>query len=168
MMPCNLFLKLGLEDLRPTRMALQLADHSVRRPRGVVEDVLVKVDKFIIPLDFVILDVDDDVEVPLILGRPFLTTFGALIDVKESKMTLSVGDEKVVFTLPEAMENTLGDDDALYFTDKIDLIISDCVHEVLALNSLDEYLEESEINEIKDKTPFTPPTHQMNQREVKS
>ena len=67
-MPYKLFLKLGLEDLRPTRMTLQLADRSMRKPRGVVEDVLTKVDKLIIPVDFVILDVDDDVEVPLILG----------------------------------------------------------------------------------------------------
>ncbi|XP_039131793.1 uncharacterized protein LOC120268456 [Dioscorea cayenensis subsp. rotundata] len=110
-MPYNLFLKLGLEDLRPTRMTLQLADRSVRRPRGVVEDVLVRVDKLIIPVHFVILDVDDDVDVPLILGRPFLNTSGALIDVKGGKMTLRVGDEQVVFTFPEAMKNTLDHDD---------------------------------------------------------
>ncbi|XP_039135746.1 uncharacterized protein LOC120273170 [Dioscorea cayenensis subsp. rotundata] len=105
-MPYNLFLKLGLENLRPTRMTLQLADRSVRRPRAVVEDVLVRVDKLIIPVDFMILDVDDDVEVPLILGHPFLNTSGALIDVKEGKMTLRVRDEQVVFTLPEAMKHT--------------------------------------------------------------
>ncbi|XP_039123411.1 uncharacterized protein LOC120260031 [Dioscorea cayenensis subsp. rotundata] len=126
-MPYNLFLKLGLEGLRPTRMTLQLADRSVRRPRGVVEDVLVRVNKLIIPVDFVILDVGDDVEVPLILGRPFLNTLGALIDVQEGKMTLRVGDEQVVFTLPEGMKHTLDHDDKLYFTDTTDEIISDCV-----------------------------------------
>ncbi|XP_039145572.1 uncharacterized protein LOC120282792 [Dioscorea cayenensis subsp. rotundata] len=67
-MPYKLFLKLGLEDMRPTRMTIQLADWSIKKPRGVVEDVLVRVDKLIIPVDFVILDMDDDVEVPLILG----------------------------------------------------------------------------------------------------
>ncbi|XP_039146805.1 uncharacterized protein LOC120284046 [Dioscorea cayenensis subsp. rotundata] len=80
-------------------MTLQVADSSVRRPRGVVEDVLVRVDKLIIPVDFVILDVDDDVDVPLIFGRPFLNTSGALIDVKGDQMTLRVGDEQEVLAL---------------------------------------------------------------------
>ena len=74
--PYKLSLKLGLEDLRPTRMTLQLADRSVRKLRRIVEDVLVRVDKLIIPVDFVMLDIDDNVEVPLILGRSFLNTSG--------------------------------------------------------------------------------------------
>lgn len=57
-------MKLGLEDLRPIRMTMQLVDHSVWKPRGNIEDVLVRVDKLIIPVDFVIFDVDDEVEVP--------------------------------------------------------------------------------------------------------
>ena len=165
-MPYKLFLKLGLEDLRPTRMTLQLADRSVRKPRGVVEDVLIKVDKLIIPVDFVILDVDDDVEVPLILGRPFLNTSGALIDVRGGKMTLRVGEEQVVFSLPAAMKHTLDHDDAYYFTDTTDLIISDCVQEVLALNPLDEYLEDIEVEETEERNPPPPPSHQVSQREV--
>ncbi|XP_039119937.1 uncharacterized protein LOC120256292 [Dioscorea cayenensis subsp. rotundata] len=62
-------------------MTLQLADRSVRPPKGIIEDVLVKVDKYIFPPDFVVLDVDEDVEVLLILGRPFLRTSKALIDM---------------------------------------------------------------------------------------
>ncbi|XP_039115823.1 uncharacterized protein LOC120251350 [Dioscorea cayenensis subsp. rotundata] len=114
-MPYKLFLKLGLEDMRPTRMTIQLADHSIKKPRGVVEDVLVRVDKLIIPVDFIILDVDDDVEVPLILGRPFLNTAGALIDVKGGKMTLRVGDEEVILTLPVTMKHNLDHDDPSTF-----------------------------------------------------
>ncbi|XP_039115827.1 uncharacterized protein LOC120251354 [Dioscorea cayenensis subsp. rotundata] len=140
-MPYKLFLKLGLEDMRPTRMTIQLADCSIKKPRGVVKDVLVRVDKLIIPVDFVILDVDDDVEVPLILGRPFFNTASALIDVKGGKMTLRVGDEEVILTLPAAMKHTLDHDDPLYFTDETDMIITDCVQEVLAINPLDEFLE---------------------------
>jgi len=71
-MPYTLFQKLRLGEPRPTRMTLQLADRSVRHPRGIIEDILVKVDKYIFPADFVVLDVDEDVKVPLILGRPFL------------------------------------------------------------------------------------------------
>ncbi|XP_039135705.1 uncharacterized protein LOC120273124 [Dioscorea cayenensis subsp. rotundata] len=72
-MPYKLFLKLGFEDMRPIRMTIQLADRSIKKPHGVVEDVLVRIDKFIIPVDFVILNVDDDIEVPLISGDHFLT-----------------------------------------------------------------------------------------------
>ncbi|XP_039134166.1 uncharacterized protein LOC120271544 [Dioscorea cayenensis subsp. rotundata] len=160
--PYTLFLKLGLDDLKPTRMRLQLADHSIRKPRGVVEDVLVKVDKLIIPVDFVILDVDADVEVPLILGRPFLNTAGALIDVKGGKMTLRVGDEKVVFTLLEAMRQTLDHDDPLFFTDATDMVISDCVHEVLALNPLEEYLGTLDDKEDRMKTCIPTPREHVN------
>ncbi|XP_039119845.1 uncharacterized protein LOC120256148 [Dioscorea cayenensis subsp. rotundata] len=139
-MPYTLFLKLRLDDLKPMRMTLQLADHFVRKPRGVVEDVLVKIDKLIIPVDFVILDVDADVEVPFILRQPFLNTARALIDVKGGKMTLRVGDEKVVFTFLEAMIQNLNHDDPLYFIDATDMVIYDRVQEILALNPLEEYL----------------------------
>ena len=60
-------------------MTLQLADQSIKRPRGVVEDVLVKVGKFYFPVDFVMLEMEEDMEIPLILGQPFLATVGALI-----------------------------------------------------------------------------------------
>ncbi|XP_039118011.1 uncharacterized protein LOC120253862 [Dioscorea cayenensis subsp. rotundata] len=156
-MPYKLFLKLGLENLRPTRMMVQLADRSIRKPKGVVEDVLVKVDKLIILVDFVILDVDDDVDVPLILGRPFLNTSSALIDVKGGRMILRVGEEKVIYTLREAMRQTLDHDDPLYFTDETDMVISDCMQEVLAMNPLDEYLEEVDNKEDKMKVPVSPP-----------
>ena len=63
-------------------MSLQLADRSITYPRAIVEDVLVKVDKFIFPVDFIILDMEEDHEVPLILERPFLATGRAMIDVQ--------------------------------------------------------------------------------------
>ncbi|XP_075498035.1 uncharacterized protein LOC142536422 [Primulina tabacum] len=74
LMPLSVFSKLGLGEPKPTRMSLQLADRSVKYSRGVIEDVLVKVDKFIFPEDFVVLDMEEDVEMPLIFGRPFLAT----------------------------------------------------------------------------------------------
>ncbi|KAL5548145.1 hypothetical protein UlMin_003376 [Ulmus minor] len=66
--------KLGLGEVKPTTVTLQLADRSIKHPRGIIEDVLVKVDKFIFPADFIVLDMEEDREVPLILGRPFLAT----------------------------------------------------------------------------------------------
>ena len=59
---------MGLGEVKPTTISLQLADRSIKYPRGVIEDVLVKVDKFIFPADFIVLDMDEDEEIPLILG----------------------------------------------------------------------------------------------------
>ncbi|KAK5842351.1 hypothetical protein PVK06_004692 [Gossypium arboreum] len=69
--PYKMFKQLGLREPKPTRMSIQLVDRSVKYPRGIIEDVLVKVDKFIFPVDFVVLDMDEDVEVPLTLGPVF-------------------------------------------------------------------------------------------------
>ncbi|XP_010244115.1 PREDICTED: uncharacterized protein LOC104588021 [Nelumbo nucifera] len=68
LMPYSIFKKLGLGEPQPTRVALQLADKSIKHPRGIIEDVLVKVDKFIFPMDFIVLDMEEDVDVPLILS----------------------------------------------------------------------------------------------------
>lgn len=67
--------------MRPTTITLQLADRSIFYPQGKIEDVLVKVDKFIFPADFIIMDFDADEETPILLGRPFLATGRTLIDV---------------------------------------------------------------------------------------
>ncbi|GJR50198.1 reverse transcriptase domain-containing protein [Tanacetum coccineum] len=80
-MPLSVWKKLSLPELTPTRMTLELADRSVAHPKGVAEDVFVKVGKFYFPADFVVVDYDVDPRVPLILGRPFLRTARALIDV---------------------------------------------------------------------------------------
>ena len=74
-----------------------MADRSIAKPWGVIEGVFVKVDKFIYPVDFVVLDIGDDNEIPLILGRPFLATGRALIDVKAGCLTLQVDNEEVHF-----------------------------------------------------------------------
>ena len=73
---------MGLGELKPTSVSLQLVNRSVKYPRGVIEDVLVKVKKLYFPADFIVLDMEEDREVPLILGRPFLATGNALIDMQ--------------------------------------------------------------------------------------
>ncbi|XP_063948037.1 uncharacterized protein LOC135152134 [Daucus carota subsp. sativus] len=78
--------------LKPTNMSLQLADRSITYPRGIVEDVLVKVDNPIFPADFVILDFEEDKKIPIILGRPFLATGRTLIDVQKGELTMRVQD----------------------------------------------------------------------------
>ncbi|XP_022897634.1 uncharacterized protein LOC111411325 [Olea europaea var. sylvestris] len=74
LMPLSIFEKLGMGEAKATTVSLQLADRSIKYPRGVVEDVLVRVDKFIFPTDFIILDMEADNDIPIILGRPFLAT----------------------------------------------------------------------------------------------
>ncbi|XP_070010628.1 uncharacterized protein [Nicotiana sylvestris] len=80
-----------------------MADQSMKRPLGIIDDVLVRVNKFILPADFVILDCEVDFEVPIILGRPFLATGKELVDVEASELTFRVGDEKVVFHVCKSM-----------------------------------------------------------------
>ncbi|KAI3771178.1 hypothetical protein L6452_02337 [Arctium lappa] len=107
LMPLSIFRRLGLGEVQPTNITLQLADRSIKYPYGLIEDVLVKVDKFYFPVDFVVLDMDEDKEIPLILGRPFLATGGALIDVKGGKLTLRVGDEEAVFNVFHAVQRKM-------------------------------------------------------------
>ncbi|XP_019179013.1 PREDICTED: uncharacterized protein LOC109174213 [Ipomoea nil] len=93
LMPYGLYNKLKLGAMKPTRIFIQLADGSTKYPRGVVEDMLVRVDKFIFQVDFVILDMDSDVKVPLILGSPSLATARALIDMGSGKLVIRVGED---------------------------------------------------------------------------
>lgn len=81
LMPISTWKKLGLGDLKLTTMTLQLADHSCRYPLGIFEDVPMKVGDFVVPTDFVVLEMNEDPRIPIILERPFLTTARAVIDV---------------------------------------------------------------------------------------
>ncbi|XP_070034463.1 uncharacterized protein [Nicotiana tomentosiformis] len=103
LMPYSVFKTLEICKSRPTSMRLQMADHTMKRPLGVVEDVLVRVDKFILPADFVILDCEVDSEVPIILERPFLATGKSLCDMESGELTFQVGSEKVVFHVCKSM-----------------------------------------------------------------
>ncbi|XP_075492553.1 uncharacterized protein LOC142530615 [Primulina tabacum] len=106
LMPFSIYRELELGEVKPTTITLQLADRSLTYPRGIVEDVLVKVDKFIFPADFVILDMEEDQDAPLIFGRPFLATGRALIDVRKGELTLRVGGEEVIFNIYQAMRGS--------------------------------------------------------------
>ncbi|XP_058725613.1 uncharacterized protein LOC131596895 [Vicia villosa] len=104
LMPLSIYKRLGIGKVQDTRMTLQFADQSVKRPYGVVEDVLVKIDKFVFPVDFVILEMPEDEEIPIILGRPFLETGRCLIDIEEGTMTLKVYDEELKIDVRNTMK----------------------------------------------------------------
>ncbi|XP_014496679.1 uncharacterized protein LOC106758254 [Vigna radiata var. radiata] len=105
LMPLSMFEKIEGLKLKPTWMTLQLADISLKYPYGVAEDVLVKVDKFMFPVDFVIMEMEKDVNVPLILGRPFMKTTRVLIDVENGKLKVRVQDEEINFDVFQAMSH---------------------------------------------------------------
>ena len=96
LMPYSVYQQLGLGELKPTTITLSLADRSVKIPKGIVEDVLVKIDKFYYPVDFVVLDTEpssnEPNHVPIILGRPFLATANAIINCRNGIMQLTFGD----------------------------------------------------------------------------
>ncbi|XP_024990639.1 uncharacterized protein LOC112524928 [Cynara cardunculus var. scolymus] len=88
LMPLSVFNTLGIREARSTTVTLQLANKSIAYPKGKIEDVLVQVDKFIFPADFIILDFEADKDIPIILGRPFLATGRTLIDVQKGELTM--------------------------------------------------------------------------------
>ncbi|XP_031120309.1 uncharacterized protein LOC116023448 [Ipomoea triloba] len=99
LMPYSLCKRLNLGTPKPTSMTLQMADRSIKRPVGVLEDVPVMIDQYFIPGDFVVMDIEEDAKVPIILGRPFLATAGALIDVRRGKLVMEVAVNKIEFDI---------------------------------------------------------------------
>nr|GEV78273.1 reverse transcriptase domain-containing protein [Tanacetum cinerariifolium] len=132
LMPLSTWKKLSLPELTPTRMTLELADRSITRPKGVAEDVFVKVGKFHFLTDFVVVDFEADPRVSLILGRSFLRTDHALIDVYGEEITLRVNDEAVTFNLNQTTRYSSTYDDLS--VNRIDII--DVAREESAQESL--------------------------------
>ncbi|GJS89024.1 putative nucleotidyltransferase, ribonuclease H [Tanacetum coccineum] len=140
LMPYTMYEKLGLGEPKATRMSLELADRSIQYPRGIIENVLIKVDKFVLPIDFVILDMPEDSRVPIILGRPFLATARAMIDVFNKKITLRVGDDEVIFDVDQSIKRPPTEDDECYGIDDLDNTINAEAQELLANDEPDSFL----------------------------
>ncbi|XP_021986471.1 uncharacterized protein LOC110882874 [Helianthus annuus] len=148
----SLYERLGLGELTPTRMSLSLADRSVKYPRGVVENLFVKVDRFVFPVDFVILDMEADERVPIILGRPFLRTANAIIDVFDGKITLRAGDENATFEIGRSMRHPSGrDEDNSPFEEEVE--VEEVVEEEDPLWA-PETLELCEVREESESRPI--------------
>ncbi|KAI3692075.1 hypothetical protein L6452_31884 [Arctium lappa] len=158
LMPLSIFRKLGLGEVQPTTITLQLADRSIKYPYGVIEDVLIKVDKFYFPVDFVVLDMDEDKQIPLILGRPFLATGGALIDVRGGTLTLRVGEEEVVFNVFRAAKHSMESNEC-YRVDTIDSLLRDTYSQQVSDDQLMKVLTGietiSESEEVKKGAHFS-------------
>ncbi|GJS76221.1 DNA-directed DNA polymerase [Tanacetum coccineum] len=139
-MPHTMYEKLGLGEPKPTRMSLELANRSIQYPRGIAENVLIKIDKFILPIDFVILNMREDSKISIILGRPFLEIARAMIDVFNKKITLRVGNEEVIFYVDQSIKRPLTEDDECYGIDFLDTTIHSKTQELLEDDQLDLFL----------------------------
>ncbi|GJV35841.1 reverse transcriptase domain-containing protein [Tanacetum coccineum] len=149
LMPYSVWKDLALPELTPTCMTLELADRSITEPIGIAKDVRLMVGKFQFPADFVVVDFEPDPRVPLILGRCFLKTSHALIDVYEGEITLRVGKEAITFNLDQTSKYTA---DYNHMTvNKIDVIDMAC----------DEYSQEvlgfSNVIASGNPTPYFEP-----------
>lgn len=101
LMPLSIYKKLDIGDLKPTTITIQLADHFVKHPIGILEDVPIKADKFFILADFIVLEMEEDSRLPIILSRLFLAMASAIIDAKNGKLTLNV---VIDFDLPKSLK----------------------------------------------------------------
>ena len=115
LLPYSVYVELGLEELEPTNITLQLADHSVKIPKGMVKDVLVQVDRFYFPVDFFVLDtqpvVSQGSQFLVILSRPFLATTNATIHYRGGLMTLSFGNMTVNLNIFNVIKEIKDDED---------------------------------------------------------
>nr|GEW33908.1 reverse transcriptase domain-containing protein [Tanacetum cinerariifolium] len=123
LMPLSIWKKLKLPTLNDTKMLLELADRTISKPTGVAENVFVKVGKFYFPADFVILDFVVDPRVPLFLGRPFLSTAHALIDVYKGKISLRHDDQSLTLKCKDTPSISYNNLESL---NKVDLIDATC------------------------------------------
>nr|GEX60628.1 reverse transcriptase domain-containing protein [Tanacetum cinerariifolium] len=137
LMPLSVWYKLSLPELTLTLMTLELANWSISRPIGVAEDVYVKVGKFHFPADFVVIDFEADPRVPLILGRSFLKTKRALIDVFEGELTLRVSKEAITFNLDQTSRYSANYNDmTANRIDVIDMACEEYSQEVLGFSDV--------------------------------
>ncbi|GJR59926.1 reverse transcriptase domain-containing protein [Tanacetum coccineum] len=134
LMPLSIWKKLQLSGLTETKMVLELADRTISKPTGVAENVFVKVGKFYFPADFVVLDFIADPRVPLILGRPFLRTAHALIDVYEGEITLRNDDQSLTLKCGDAPSISYNNLESLKKVDLIDVTCEEYSQEVLGFS----------------------------------
>jgi hypothetical protein len=140
LLPYSVYVQLGLGELKPTTMTLQLADRSVKVPRGIVEDVLIKVDKFYFPVDFIVLDTEPvhnlGSQIPVILGRPFLATANALINCRTGVMKISFGNMTVELNIFHIRKQPLEYDEVQQVC-----LIEDVMEEAIEESSMEDPLE---------------------------
>ncbi|XP_058217278.1 uncharacterized protein LOC131328345 [Rhododendron vialii] len=147
LLPFSVYEQLGLGEMKPTRVTLQLADRSIRVPKGVVEDVLVQVDQFVYPVDFVVLDTCSvpaaQSSVPIILGRPFLATSDAVIHCRDGRLNMSFGNMKMQVNMFH-ISSQLGDDEDVCGVSMVDSLVQDHITTFICKDQLELALTSAE------------------------
>ena len=142
LLPYSVYKQLGLGELKPTNITLSLGDRSVKIPKGIVEDVLVKIDKFYYPVDFVVLDTkpiaNEPNHVPIILGRPFLATTNAIINCRNGVMQLTFGNMTLELNIFHLTNKHQLPEDENQMTNEV--------------GSVDQHVEELSVQELKEMT----------------
>nr|GEZ92301.1 reverse transcriptase domain-containing protein [Tanacetum cinerariifolium] len=169
LMPLSIWRKLSLPELTPTHIILELANRSTTIPTGVAEYVFVKVGKFHFLADFVVVDYVVDPQVPLILGRPFLRTARALIDVYDEELTLRVSDEAITFKVGNTSRYSYNDVESINQIDVIDVACKEYSQEVLGFQEISRVGDIRLIEEVLNNDPYSPlPLKDLKCEELKS
>ncbi|GJY67023.1 reverse transcriptase domain-containing protein [Tanacetum coccineum] len=156
LMPLSIWKELNLRELTKTKMILELADRTISTPTDISKDVFVKVGIFFFPADFVVVDYVADHQVPLILGRPFLRTAHALIDVHGEQMTLRHDDQFVTFKVGDTRTFSYNIIESVNRVDVIDIACEEYVQEVLDISESGNPTSPSDLM-IDSRSPsFTP------------
>ncbi|XP_058761604.1 uncharacterized protein LOC131634997 [Vicia villosa] len=142
LIPLLIVKRLGNIEMKLIRMTLQLADKSNTLPYGVAQDMSVKVDKFLFPVDFVVIDMEEDKESPIILGRPFMKTARMMIDIDDGIMKLRIQDEEVSFNLFDAMKQPKDKSDC-FRLDATEEVAIEVASEIHLSNPLERSLVDS-------------------------
>ncbi|GJY06419.1 hypothetical protein Tco_0373473 [Tanacetum coccineum] len=154
-MPLSTYLNLVLGELAHTRLTVELVDRTMKYPKGIAENVLVGIGKFTFLVEFIILDMPEDIKVPLIFERPFLSTARTKIDVYKRKITLRVGEEKIIFKSVKPASSIIKRVYMLSLRERMEFDLeARLIGETLMLNrSLDPFLEDYiELNDLNE--PF--------------
>ncbi|GKC39611.1 homeodomain-like protein [Tanacetum coccineum] len=152
-MPLLTYLNLGLGKLAHTRLTVELVDRTVKYPKGMVKNVLVGIGKFTFLVDFIILDMPEDIKVPLILGRTFLSTARAKIHVYMKEITLRVREEKIIFKSVKPVSSLIKRVYMLSLRERMELDLeARLMGETLMINRslnpfLEDYIELNDLNE---------------------
>ncbi|GJX77049.1 mitochondrial proton/calcium exchanger protein-like protein isoform X1 [Tanacetum coccineum] len=160
-MPLSTYLNLGLGELAHTKLTIELANRIVKYLKGIAKNVLVGIGKFVFPVDFIILDMPEDIKVPLILGRPFFSTAHAKIDVYKRKITLRIVEERIVFKSVKPASSLIKRVYILRLRERMELYLeARLMGETLVINISLEPLNEDyiELNDLNE--PFE---HRRNQ-----
>ena len=167
LMPLSMVSRLSLRELTPTTMSLQMANKSMAQPEGILEDVLIKMGKFIFPIDFVVMDIEEDKHIPLLLRRPFLARGVALRDVKKGELTLRVRIEEVHFNLSKSLKQHEVEQAKCMRIDKVTLGCKEQHYDLMKEYSFDDCIFSSFYNdEFKKEELIVETVLSLNERSI--